>query len=138
MKKVFYREKRMENKEDILNAWITIEQLSEGSIKKDDSEYKSFDDQNPDFYSVFLDFLYKQKNDQNISDKQFKKSGLVFYIDIFDFKQIIQILKEVYGIPDTDEDIEADSDKFTFALYFNNQLGFMGVFYTISGYINCE
>lgn len=30
----------MNNKNDILDAWITIEQLSEGSITKETDEYK--------------------------------------------------------------------------------------------------
>lgn len=39
----------------ILDAWITVEQLSEGNIEKSDSKYKIF--QGDDYQSILKDFL---------------------------------------------------------------------------------
>jgi len=129
----------MNKKEDILNAWIVIEQLSEGSIKKNDKKFKIFDEKTSDFQAVFLDFIYEQKKKENIKDKDFEKSGLALYFDIFNFQEIVNILRTRYNIPTTYEET-TNSEKFTFALYFNNQLDFMPskLFFTMSGYIRLK
>ncbi|WIA25928.1 MULTISPECIES: AAA domain-containing protein [Bacillus] len=126
----------MNGRKDILNAWITIEQLSEGSINKKDKALKPLHTVEKDWSKFFLDFLTKQKEQQNVSDKFFKKSGLVLYFDIFNFQEIVDILREKYKIAKTCEEV-SNSDKFTFSVYFDNQLNFIAdkLFYTMSGYI---
>ncbi len=126
----------MNGRKDILNAWITIEQLSEGSINKKDKALKPLHTVEKDWNKFFLDFLTKQKEQQNVSDKFFKKSGLVLYFDIFNFQEIVDILREKYKIAKTCEEV-SNSDKFTFSVYFDNQLNFIAekLFYTMSGYI---
>lgn len=127
----------MNNKNDILNAWITIEQLSEGSIAKEDSRYRTLNLNEMDHLEEnFSIFLNKNKKLRNKTDKQFSKSGLVIYFDIFDFQEVIDILREKYNISSTDEET-TNSDKFTFALYFDHKLNFIPekLFFTISGYI---
>jgi len=126
----------MNNKNDVLDAWIMIEQLSEGSIKKNDKKLRAFHEGTNNFQALFLDFICKQKEHQKIKEKDFKKSGLVIYFDIFNFQEIINILRKRYNIPATNEET-TNSDKFTFALYFNNQLDFLPskLFFTMSGYI---
>ncbi|MDF3257193.1 MULTISPECIES: DEAD/DEAH box helicase [Bacillus] len=126
----------MNGRKDILNAWITIEQLSEGSINKKDKALKPLHTVEKDWSKFFLDFLTKQKEQQSVSDKFFKKSGLVLYFDIFNFQEIVDILREKYKIAKTYEEV-SNSDKFTFSVYFDNQLNFIAdkLFYTMSGYI---
>lgn len=128
----------MARKIDVLNAWITIEQLSEGSIKKNDEQLRIFNQPIMNgFDRLFINFLIKQKEKEEVSDHNFKKSGLVFYFDIFNFQEIIAILREKYKISDTtDEEIDK-SDKFTFAMYFDHQLNFISekLFFTMSRYI---
>ncbi|MGE9879529.1 AAA domain-containing protein [Bacillus velezensis] len=126
----------MNGRKDILNAWITIEQLSEGSINKKDKALKTLHAVEKDWSKFFSDFLTRQKEQQNISDKFFKKSGLVLYFDIFNFQEIVDILREKYKIAKTYEEV-SNSDKFTFSVYFDNQLNFIAdkLFYTMSGYI---
>ena len=126
----------MNKREDILNAWITIEQLSEGSINKKDKLLKPLHTKEEDWKKFFLDFLTNQKEQKNISDKVFKKSGIVLYFGIFNFQEVINILREIYNISKTYEEVN-NSEKFTFALYFDNQLNFMAdkLFLTMSGYI---
>ena len=81
-------------------------------------------------------FLTNQKEQKNISDKVFKKSGIVLYFGIFNFQEIIDILRERYKIAKTYEEV-SKSEKFTFALYFDNQLNIIAdkLFLTMSGYI---
>jgi superfamily I DNA and/or RNA helicase len=126
----------MNGRKDILNAWITIEQLSEGSINKKDKSLKSLHTVEEDWNKFFSDFLTKKKGQQNVSDKFFKKSGLVLYFDIFNFQEVVDILREKYKIAKTYEEV-SNSDKFTFSLYFDNQLNFIAdkLFFTMSGYI---
>ncbi len=126
----------MNRRKDILNAWITIEQLSEGSINKKDKSLRPLHTVEEDWNKFFSDFLTKQKEQQDVSDKFFKKSGLVLYFDIFNFQEVVDILREKYKIAKTYEEV-SNSDKFTFSLYFDNQLNFIAdkLFYTMSGYI---
>jgi superfamily I DNA and/or RNA helicase len=126
----------MNKKEDILNAWITIEQLSEGSINKKDISLKPLYTMEENWQKFFLDFLTNQKEQKNISDKVFKKSGIVLYFGIFNFQEVINILRERYKIAKTYEEV-SNSEKFTFALYFDNQLNIITdkIFLTMSGYI---
>ena len=127
----------MNDKMDILDAWITIEQLSEGSIKKNDKQLRALNRliENK-FYALFKSFLDKQKFEQKVSNIDFKKSGIVFYFDIFNFQEIVTILRKKYGISATDEETN-NSEKFTFAIYFDNNMNFISekLFFTISGYI---
>ncbi|RUT40223.1 replication ATP-dependent helicase [Paenibacillus anaericanus] len=126
----------MNNRNDILNAWITIEQLSEGSIKRKDTSLKRLHTVEEDWGKFFLDFLTKQKEQQRISDKSFKKSGLGLYFDIFNFQEVVDLLRQKYKIPKTYEEVST-SDKFTFSIYLDNELNFVAdkMFYTMSGYI---
>ena len=126
----------MNKREDILNAWITIEQLSEGSINKKDKSLIPLNKNEEDWKRFFLDFLIKQKGLQDVSDSDFNKSGLVMYFSIFKFQEIIDLLRDKYKIAKTYEEV-SNSDKFTFAVSFDNQLNFIAdkLFLTMSGYI---
>ncbi|EOA3011327.1 DEAD/DEAH box helicase [Enterococcus faecalis] len=129
----------MNKKLDILDAWIAIEQLSEGSIKIKEKQYKKFGEEtllNEPMDEKLLDVLNNPKNLKNISTKNLNKRGIVIYFDIFNFQEITDILREKYGIYATHEEISS-STKFTFALYFDYQLKFLPdkLFFTISGYI---
>ncbi|GAB2546833.1 DEAD/DEAH box helicase [Gracilibacillus alcaliphilus] len=124
----------MNQKNDILNAWITIEQLSEGSInKKDKSLYRIHSETN-NLLEFFTEFLNSHR--QKTSEKNFKKSGIVMYFNIFNFQEIIDILRRQYKIPATHEET-SNSDKFAFCLYFDNELNFLEekLFLTMSGYV---
>jgi len=126
----------MNKRNDILNAWITIEQLSEGSINRKDKSLKPLHTTEEDWNTFFTDFLYKQKKQQDITDSIFKKSGLVLYFNIFNFQEVVDILREKYKIAKTYEEI-SNSDKFTFSIYFDHELNFIAdkLFFTMSGYI---
>lgn len=126
----------MNKREDILNAWITIEQLCEGSINKKDKLLERLDTTEDDWEKFFLDFLKNKKVEKNISDKDFKMSGIILYFGIFNFQEVIDILRKKYNITKTYEEV-SNSEKFTLALYFDNELNIIGdkLFLTMSGYI---
>lgn len=125
----------MNNRKDILNAWITIEQLSEGSISRKDKSLKPLHTMEEDWNKFFTNFLTKQKEQQDVADN-FCKSGIVLYFDIFDFQEVVDILREKYKIAKTYEEV-SNSEKFTFSIYFDNELNFIAdkLFVTMSGYI---
>ena len=60
----------------------------------------------------------------------------MLFLGIFDFDEVIDILKKKYNLEDTYED-RSKSKKFTAALFFDKDLQFLGnkFFYTMSGYI---
>jgi superfamily I DNA and/or RNA helicase len=126
----------MYRKEDILNAWIMIERLSEGSTSRNDRKLKPLEPASDGWHAYFSEELAKHKRALRISDKKFKASGLVFYFDIFSFQEIIDILRKKYRIKATCEETNS-SDKFTFSTSFDSQLNFVAskFFFTASGYI---
>lgn len=126
----------MSKRDDILNAWITIEQLSEGTIRKSATSLKAIYKEEEDWYSFFSGFLMKQKEQHRLSDQRFKKAGLIVYVDIFNFEEVVEIVRREYQVEKTYDEV-SNGDKFTFALYFDNDLTFLEdkFFYTVSGYI---
>ncbi|MED4129959.1 DEAD/DEAH box helicase [Shouchella miscanthi] len=126
----------MNKRNDILDAWIMVEQLSEGSMNKKDSSLVPLRTQEEDWHSFFLRFLEKQKVERNITEKGFKKSGLVLYFGIFNFEEVIELLRSQFKIEKSYEEV-SKSDKFTFLLSFDNELNFKEdeLFFTMSGYV---
>ncbi|MFQ6323322.1 AAA domain-containing protein [Lactococcus garvieae] len=126
----------MNQKNNILDAWILIEQLSEGDIKLKDKRLRTISEGERSFQQLFAKVI--EKEGANLSERALKKSGIVFYFDIFDFKEIIDIIRDMFHIssPTSYEEIK-QSNKFTFALYFDYQLNFQAdkFFRSISGYI---
>lgn len=131
----FVREKevllQMIKKDKILESWIMVEHLSEGAINlKDRAIFTLNDLQGQDFYSLFQYEIKKQKW------KQRQNGGVVVYLDIFKFQEVVDILRERYDLKPTDEDIRY-GDKFSFALYFDKNLNFLSgmTFFTESAYV---
>ena len=91
----------MNKKEDILDAWITIEQLSEGSIDKSDKSLKRIFDKPDDWYEYYLDFVQKQV--EELKPNKNEEPGMVMYFNIFNFQDVIDILIENYNIKATHE-----------------------------------
>lgn len=123
------------NKKSILDAWIMVEQLSEGDIKKTDEQYRKFGE-NDDFSQQLYDFMSLQKEREKLTDRDFGASGVAIYCGIFPFQEIVEKLRKQYRLQPTDEELST-SEKFTFALYFNKDLIFQEskFFFTMSGYI---
>ena len=121
----------MDKKENILEAWVMVEHLSEGDIKLHDKYLKKIEvSENCDYYSMF----YTEMQNAKLQDPQ--KSGIVLYFNVFPFKKVIILLREKYHFPETYEEISA-GDKFSFALYFDKELKLAEemTFFTASYYI---
>ncbi len=109
------------NKKDILDAWIMVEQLSEGNIKlKDNKKFKALcadELEQDDWYSFFC-----KKRDEwlkgcrtNIEEK----ISLIFYVDIFKFEDnILSVLREKYNLEKPIEGFQV-GDKFGILLSFD-------------------
>lgn len=132
----------MDRKRDIIDAWITIEQLAEGTIDTRNKRYLSFESlKDRDYKQLFEQFIEKQakklKDQKGYNTKTKEdKFGLVVFFDIFDFQEVIDILRKRYKISSAYEETRK-TKKFTFALYFDKNLNFLRekLFFTISGYI---
>lgn len=121
----------MIEKDKILEAWIMVEHLSEGDIRVKDKSILTLDNlQGQDFYSLFHHEMEKKK----FRPKQ--KGGIVVYLDIFGFQEVVSILREQYHLKPTDEEIQT-GNKFSFALYFDRNFNFLEdmTFFTGSAYI---
>lgn len=121
----------MIEKDKILEAWIMVEHLSEGDINMKDKSILTLDDlQEQDFYSLFQHEIEKKKFNPG------QKGGIVVYFDIFDFQEVVSVLREQYHLELTDEEIHS-GNKFSFALYFDMELNFIQdmTFFTESAYI---
>lgn len=121
----------MNSKNNILEAWIMVEHLSEGDIMLSDKDLKSIEllDEN-DYYSLFFNEIAKK----NL--KKYQKGGIVLYFDIFKFEDVISFLKEKFNLSETEEEIKLGR-KFSFAIYFDKELKLADnmTFFTESYYI---
>ncbi|WP_010304984.1 hypothetical protein [Kurthia senegalensis] len=52
----------MNKREDILDAWITIEKLSEGTINKRDTNFDTIDEPMDDWKQFLTAYFEKKKN----------------------------------------------------------------------------
>lgn len=121
----------MIDKNKILEAWIMSEHLSEGNFNEKDTAIRTLETPiDLDFYSMFKRQIFKSKIGK------YKTGGVVLYFDIFDFMEVVSILREQYKLKPAEEEITSGK-KFGFALYFDKDLNYMPdmMFFTESAYI---
>ena len=121
----------MNTKENILEAWIMVEHLSEGDIRLKDNNIQMIEfPKDNNFYSLFSEAISKK------GLKDFQKGGIVLYLDIFKFEVIVSLLREKFNLKKLEEEINV-GDKFSFALYFDKNLQLVDsmTFFTASNYI---
>lgn len=121
----------MSKKENILEAWIMVEHLSEGDLKS--TQTKDVAQIDGKFYSQL----------KNVIDLGLEKEGTppanwgaVVYFDIFDFGGVIKQLREQFNLSESYDEIKVGK-KFSLALYFNKELQPLSdmLFFTMSAYI---
>lgn len=119
----------MDKKENILEAWIMVEHLSEGDINLKSKDLKTIESNTEDYYTLFKNEILKD-------EKTKKNSGIVLYFDIFEFKNVISLLREKFKLDESDEEIKL-GNKFSFAVYFDKELKLADsmTFFTASYYI---
>ncbi len=118
-------------KVDILDAWIMIEHLSEGDIDDTKKDIWIFDGlENNDFYRYAESAIMKSESGK------IKYNGFAVYFDVFSFNEVISVLRELYDLQPTEEDIRI-RDKFSFVVYFDKDMNLQKdmTFFTSSGYI---
>ena len=115
-------------KEKILEAWIMVEHLSEGSIKLGKDHLKLDAIKNDDYYSLINQIL----REKNVG----KKGGVAFYFDIFDFEEVVSLLRKKYNLKASEEETDK-SQKFSFVLCFDKEMNFLQdmTFFTESAYV---
>lgn len=111
-----------------------VEHLSEGDINDKDKSVCTLDAlKENDYYSLF-------KNQMANSDIcKSKKSGIAVFFDIFNFNEVVTILRKMYNLQSTNEEIKTGT-KFSFVLLFDKELKFLKdmTFFTESAYIRYE
>ena len=118
-------------KNNILDAWIMVEHLSEGDISLRDKKNLRLDDLTDKKYFDYFNSLIEKAN-----IRRYKNSGLVFYLDIFAFSEVVDFLRKTYGIAKPEGDINY-GDKFSMALYFDKTLRYIdeNLFFSASAYM---
>lgn len=106
----------MSQKDNILDAWIMVEHLSEGNINLKEKALKTFGElQDENYYELLQCEMQKKKM------KDYQKGGIVLYFDIFSFKEIVDFLRTKYHLTPGEEEITYHH-KFSFALCFDKEL----------------
>ena len=118
-------------KNNILDAWIMVEHLSEGDISLKDKKNLRLDDLTDKKYYDYFNSLVEKEN-----IRRYKNSGLVFYLDVFAFTEVVDFLRKTYGITKPEGDINY-GDKFSMALYFDKTLRYIddNLFFSASAYM---
>ena len=121
----------IDNTNSILDAWIMVEHLSEGEINLKDRDILLLDDLTDKKYKKYFQTLMERSE-----KKKYKNSCLVLYLDIFKFAEVVEFLREKYGVAKTQSDINY-GNKFSIALYFDKNINFISdnIFFTCSGYM---
>ncbi len=123
----------MNNKDNILKSWIMVELLSEGNINVKEKSLKYLDKKilnNKSINNFFIDFINNNiinKNDYKIKNKEKNSKvnpGLVFYIDIFDFENVLESLRSKFKFDEIFEKSKSGK-KFGIACYFDKDLKFI-------------
>ena len=153
------KEKHVNQKKDIIDAWIALEQFSEGDIKSNDKNYKRIEfnevpkiimdeegvinegkqedylDWNTYFLREMEEFIKREK----IKEEKQNQVGVVLYFGIFKFEEVINIIRNKYKIEDTGEELKS-GEKFTLSLSFdrNMKLASEKLFFTMAGFVKQE
>lgn len=125
------REMLLDRQKNILESWIMVEHLSEGDISLKDKNLMSLNDlKEDDFYHFLQDAMRAKGVDRK------KKGGIVFYMGIFPFEEVVNFLREEFGIGRSESDVQYGT-KFSLALHFDRDLNYddESMFLTESAYI---
>ena len=129
----------MAEKSKILEAWIMVEHLSEGDIKLNSTDvYKLGGANGGDCYGFFRRMIEEKLTARRRKNSK-KSGGIIVYIDIFDFKNVIRFLREKYHLAAPAEEPRVGT-KFGLAVCFDEDLNFLKdmTFFTVSEYIRLK
>lgn len=131
----------MNTKENILNSWILMEQLSEGDVntkRGDRNAANKFDPTKAKTYGYYGYFRWMIN--RKFKDSLTKKSanpGLIFYIDTFKFQRVIDIIVQKYHLKNLQDEVNNKQTKFGFSIAFDKNLHLLEdqTFVTMSDYL---
>lgn len=131
----------MNTKENILNSWILIEQLSEGNVNTkhgDKNAVRRFDPTKSvahGYYEYFR-WMINHKFKDSLTKKN-ANPGIIFYIDTFKFQQVIDIIVKKYHLNNLQDEVNNRQTKFGFSIAFDKNLHLLQdqIFVTMSDYI---
>lgn len=131
----------MNTKENILNSWILMEQLSEGNVNtkhSDKNAARRFDPTKSVAHGYYEYFRWMINH--KFKDSLTKKSanpGIIFYIDTFKFQQVIDIIVKKYHLNNLQDEVNNRQTKFGFSIAFDKNLHLLQdqTFVTMSNYI---
>ncbi|SDA26684.1 Part of AAA domain-containing protein [Ruminococcus sp. YE71] len=126
----------MAEKSRILEAWIMVEHLSEGDIKVNDKSLYKFSD--GDFHGLLKNAVARQLTEKRKKGSK-KSGGIIVYLDIFEFREVVVFLREKYRLETPPEEPRV-GNKFGLAVCFDEDLNFMKdmTFFTESEYIRLK
>lgn len=118
-------------KENILNAWLAVERLSEGNFDEKGAKSLNIDD------DKITEFDLLEESLRNLKVGKDDKPGIILYGGIIPSSEITNILREKYKLKPTNEDIASVGNKFSFALVFDSEFNLdqEKTFITVSAYI---
>lgn len=133
----------MKEKQDILDAWITVEQFGEGNIdlkKGDNVKYKKLPTECKNWTTFFKNKIEEYKEYNKHSYKNFKNIGFTIFFDVFNFEKLINELFIKFHLFEEYRE-ETKTKKFTYCVSFivdedSFKLVGTSLFYTMSGYIH--
>ena len=131
----------MDTKENILNSWILMEQLSEGDVntkRGDKNAANKFDPTKAKAHGYYGYFRWMIN--RKFKDSLTKKSanpGLIFYIDTFKFQRVIDIIVQKYHLKNLQDEVNNKQTKFGFSIAFDKNLHLLEdqTFVTMSDYL---
>lgn len=127
---------------EIIDAWIALEELSEGDINLSyKSKLESFENRPDSWYEFFRvemnAYLEKEKNKKK--PEMTGKEGIICYLGIFELNQLISELKNRFHLKEDDfardEDVRGHKFSLVFALDKNLRVNEKSIFLTKSGFI---
>ncbi|QIK85449.1 replication ATP-dependent helicase [Erysipelothrix sp. HDW6B] len=131
----------MNGKQNVLDAWISIEQFSEGDIDLKEGgnvKYKQLPTSCENWTTFFANKLNEFKEHRKLPEKKVKNLGFTIFFDVFKFDNLINELSDKFRLPEEYRD-DNNLKKFTYCLSFittgdSFKLVDKSIFYTISGY----
>lgn len=126
---------------NVLDAWIAIEQFSEGDIDLKEGgnvKYKQLPTSCENWTVFFTKKLNELKERKKPSEKKAKNIGFTLFFDVFRFDDLINELSDKFELPEEYRD-DSNLNKFTYCVSFitsddSFKLVDESLFYTISGY----
>lgn len=112
----------MSTKNNVLDAWIMVEHLTEGSIDKNDGTFLTFDaPKDGNYYDLFLKEINKKiEKNENLEKKS--APGIAIYLGVIPFSNVVEVLQKEFQVEKAEKKDQAYGNRYGVALYFDAEL----------------